>query len=557
MLGDSCLAPVKLTTHRNIVHKNNYRYGRYYSAFGDNLKDVVFCDECTSIGDSLFFYCRGLKTVDISDNVKSIGNCVFKGCTELISVNIPSGVTSIGVNSFYGCSGLTLITIPSGVTSIGVSAFYGCSGLTSITIPSSVTSIGEGAFYGCSGLTSINILPGVTSIGSSAFSGCRGLTSINIPSGVTFIGGSVFEGCSGLTSITIPSGVTSIGGSAFKGCSSLVSFDIPSKVTSIGASAFKGCPGPVSITIPSSVVSIGRSAFYCQNLTKVRIEEGPAPLQGDYYCFPYVKEAVINRSTSGGVFSNDFKEQPSALENVSIGNGCTSIGEYLFTGCTRLTSINLPNSITSIEGNAFRFCTGLTSISIPPKVKTIDGRFVNLCANLENITFEGPVPQIISEGDNSTSEELFERCDKLSSVSLSTGEGWKNLPKDQFVKVTFLNDYVEPDVTYWKEWTKLEYIVSFSAIPPKIGDSFSEFQKWNIRVRVPSSSLAAYQNAPVWKNFYFLNGGAETLGIEDVNVMQERNDPKHEPVYDMNGRQVPRLVPGHIYVKNGRKFLAK
>ena len=333
----------------------------------------------------------------------------------------------------------------------------------------------------------------------------------------------------------------------------MANFNIPPKVTYIGKEAFAGCPGPNYIVIPSEVTYIGKCAFDCKNLTKVRIEEGSTPLEGGVACFPYVKEAVINKSTkstSGAIFVNP-SENPfvAHLENVSIGNGCSSIGYGLFAYCARVTSINLPNSITSIGESAFYGCTGLTSISIPPKVKEIYGSMVAQCTNLENISFQGPVPQIIPNNDG----VIFDGCDKLVSVSLSTGEGWKNLPQDRFVKVTFLDNYVETDITYWKNWTKLEYLVSFSAIPPKIGDSFSEFQKWNVRVRVPSSSLTTYQNTPVWKDFYFLNGGAETLGITDVET-EDENSVKC-PIYDLNGVRVDNPVPGHVYIRNGKKYV--
>ena len=43
----------------------------------------------------------------------------------------------------------------------------------------------------------------------------------------------------------------------------------------------------------------------------------------------------------------------------------TSIGDYAFKGCTRLTSITIPNSVTSIGSRAFSGCSSLTSITLP------------------------------------------------------------------------------------------------------------------------------------------------------------------------------------------------
>lgn len=44
--------------------------------------------------------------------------------------------------------------------------------------------------------------------------------------------------------------------------------------------------------------------------------------------------------------------------------GLTTIPEYAFTGCNKLTSISLPSSITSIANNAFYECS-VKSINVP------------------------------------------------------------------------------------------------------------------------------------------------------------------------------------------------
>lgn len=49
----------------------------------------------------------------------------------------------------------------------------------------------------------------------------------------------------------------------------------------------------------------------------------------------------------------------------------TSIGNYAFYSCTKLTSVTIPNSVTSIGYNAFNGCTDLTEVAIPNSVISI------------------------------------------------------------------------------------------------------------------------------------------------------------------------------------------
>ena len=50
----------------------------------------------------------------------------------------------------------------------------------------------------------------------------------------------------------------------------------------------------------------------------------------------------------------------------------TSIGNFAFSFCTKVTSLTIPNSVTSIGLGAIEYCYALTSIDIPSSVKTID-----------------------------------------------------------------------------------------------------------------------------------------------------------------------------------------
>ncbi len=436
-----------------------------------NITSIIIPDSVTSIGDWAFSGCTGLTSINIPNSVTSIGDYAFNQCTGLTSITIPDSVTSIGDYAFNQCTGLTSITIPDSVTSIGESAFSGCAGLTSVIIGNGVTSIGNGAFSGCEGITNIavdesnpvyhsannclidmankvlvigcknSVIPddgSVTSIGDYAFSRCTGLTSITIPDSVTNIGWSAFSECTGLTSITIPDSVTSIGGWAFSDCSGLTSITIPDSVVSIGYGAFSSCTGLTSVTIPNSVTSIGEEAFFgCTGLESITVDEGNPVYHSSDNCLIETAGKALIAGCKNSVIPDDGSVTSigdwvfsgcTGLTSVTIPDSVTSIGDGAFYGCTGITSITIFGSVTRIGNYAFYACEGLTSITIPDSVTSIGEQAFRSCYNLKNINIPGNVTSI--------GEAAFRYCESAESLSLPVGlevienssfEGCRNL----------------------------------------------------------------------------------------------------------------------------------
>ena len=356
-------------------------YWAFEGCYG--LTSVAIPNSVTSIGDWAFANCYGLTSVAIPNSVTSIEGCgAFSGCSGLTSIVvedgnsvydsrnncnaiietatntlhsgckttiIPNSVTSIEGYAFFGCFGLTSVTIPNGVTSIGDKAFAYCYALTSVTIPNSVTSISSDAFSDCSGLTSVVVEDGnsvydsrnncnaiIETATNTLHSGCK--TTI-IPNSVTSIRDWAFSGCSGLTSVTIPNSVTSIGDYAFWGCSGLTSVAIPNGVTSIGEYAFEGCYGLSSVTIPNSVTSIGQHAF---EDTAWWEEQSNGLVYLDSWLMGYKGDKLTGK--------------------ISIKQGTKGIAGSAFYGCSGLTSVTIPNSVTSIGFWVFSGCSNLHDI---------------------------------------------------------------------------------------------------------------------------------------------------------------------------------------------------
>ena len=278
---------------------------------------------------------------------------------------------------------------------------------------------------------------GVSGIGCKAFYYCDALTDVTIPDTVRNIGDEAFFFCEALSNVTIPQGVTSIGRQAFHDCS-LGDLSLPDSVVSIGKEAFRAA-GLTSLSIPASVTDMGSGAFSAN----------------------------------------------TALTQVTIQEGLTTLGEEAFRYCRHLTSLTIPASVTSIGHGAFGDCIRLTEFQVVegnPVFSSVDGLLLSQdqkmlirvpegrvglftvpdyitsigaeafygCGSLTRITIPGSVTEIGSGA--------FVRCDWLASVTML--EGLKSIADKAFYNCPNLKTVTIPasvtDIGEELFYTKLE-----------------------------------------------------------------------------------------------------
>ncbi len=80
----------------------------------------------------------------------------------------------------------------------------------------------------------------------------------------------------------------------------------------------------------------------------------------------------INSFWYGDKDKDGFETYQERINRVVIGDGITSIGNYLFRACSSLNSVTIGKDVQTIGKYAFRDCDMLTSINIPGNVQVID-----------------------------------------------------------------------------------------------------------------------------------------------------------------------------------------
>ena len=183
------------------------------------------------------------------------------------------------------------------------------------------------------------------------------------------------------------------------------------------------------------------------------------------------------------------------------------MGAYAFQGFAKLVSMRLPQTVKSIGSNAFA-SSGLKMIDIPDKVTNLG-------------------------------EDAFAYCSQLSTVII--GSGMKSLSKGAFYDAKVKNVYIK------------------AMTPPSISSYL--FSSEPI-IHVYADALAAYK-ASAWAEYGTIVGDLDDCEIiTDVQTPAEdmllSGKPQTEtPCYDLLGRKVTRLMPGTIYIRNGKKFTIK
>ena len=233
---------------------------------------------------------------------------------------------------------------------------------------------------------------------------------------------------------------------------------------------------------------------------------------------------------------NDYSRSlwsKSDIKRIIIGDGVTTIEEFAFFNCSKLTSVTIPNSVTTIGSRAFRNCSALTSVNIPNSVTTIgDGAFEG-CSELTSVTIPNSVTRI---GD-----WAFSGCRSLKNFTF--GSGLRSIGQEAF------SDCI--NITQ----------ISSEAVVPPICDSgaFYGINKYKCKLIVPKNRLHSYQWAYQWGDFLLIEGSTTGItktaynnsGLADVYTIDGTKRLSKASTDEINA------LPKGMYIVNGKKIIIK
>lgn len=174
-----------------------------------------------------------------------------------------------------------------------------------------------------------------------------------------------------------------------------------------------------------------------KTLSKVIIKSAPLP---DSNNFSY-------KNTNGCLIEIKTKTLIVGCEDSVIPSdgSVTSIGDYAFYNCSRLTSITISDNVTSIGSAAFWGCSELTNIIIGKGLTSIDSSAFTYCDTLASINVSSDNIKYHSEGDcliETESKTLTLGC---VNSSIPTDGSVTSIGKNAFDGRTKLTGITIPD----------------------------------------------------------------------------------------------------------------
>ncbi len=489
------------------------------------------------------------------DNNYNIGDEAFYGCGFLTSIVIPNSVQVIGNDAFYGCK-LSSLTIGTGVRSIGSSSSESNKPKKVFWLPSSCPDgykklDGElnyvpndqyyvsnrkiypylSSMFEVNNMKYVPVSPAertcdlldciydslgsvveieesvsykgipmtVQNVGAQTFYGLKNIKEVYVSSSVQE---SAFAYCDSLTKVTFGDNAKIVGASAFEGCSSLSDVKIGTNVRSIEDNAFKDCSYLNNIEIADSVENIGVSAFSgCSSLSAIAIPQATETIKSSAFsgCSSLTNVAIEDRTTNLEFGSDVFNKCP--LDSVYIGG---KINGTPFSVNKSLRSVAFANNVDSIYAEEFYGCSNLKNVAMGDAVSSIGYQAFSGCSSLESFTFASAMKTI--------GGKAFSGCTSMTSL------------------------------------------ISLATTPPICGNlALDDIDKWSCVLKVPESSISAYQAADGWKEFFFI----ESLPTAITEVTEDGNHCNGTNVYTIGGMKVTntgKLSKG-IYIVDGKKVI--
>jgi hypothetical protein len=289
------------------------------------------------------------------------------------------------------------IVVADGITVIGECAFYNLQKATSIELPETVKEL-RLQFIRGTGVTEIT-LPAVERIREQAFARADSLKVINAGESVKDIWGTILFS----ENVTIKAPANSY---IAKYAETYAEYFTVS--ASITFEAVGTAKAPINY-----FGKAGDKCFYAVYQKSSTNWAYEISGDGRMKNFPYVsdKGAALGYTFTPTYYMGGNERN---IQSVVVYDGVTTLGNYLFYKCTKVSSIDVQGDITSIGRGVFQACARLKSFTVPASVTKIERNAFNGCQALTDV--------YIPAGIETFEEGMFVKCNTAGLTVHTTSQ---------------------------------------------------------------------------------------------------------------------------------------
>ena len=339
------------------------------------------------------------------------------------------------------------------------------------------------------------------------------LEKIVFPDNVTEIGEFAVAYAISLNEVKLPNTLRKIDKAAFTDCISLTTEQLvfPESLEVIDEQAFYQCRGLTGkITLPESLKAIVCSAFYCCKISEINFPQSLEYLGCMAFANSALEKAILPDNcmlcSNGGQFYNIWN-----LSEAHLPNNSALVPNSVFSGCFSLKKVNVPTKAVAIAEFAFDQVK-MSDLDFPETLESIEQNAFQSCNKLTAVVLP---PSLKSLGDRA-----FALCGSLQKI---------------YCKATVPPACIQASA-YESDGTP------FASVNP------------SIPVYVPVGTKQQYMTSPGWD---YMTNFIETDDFPSSSIDNVAIDGKEDncDYYDLSGRKVNTLIPGNIYILNGKQFI--
>jgi chromosome segregation ATPase len=276
---------------------------------------------------------------------------------------------------------------------------------------------------------------------------------------------------------TAPYNITSIGAECFRKHDNLEIIMLPESLEEIQINAFRES-ALVDFSSPTGLKTISDRAFQaCTALRTVNISAGVSSI-GNYVfdeCsrlskfnvdaanknYKALQDGKILLETTTGTLKQGL-DGAALTKDMTI----TQLGEYCFRG-KDITVAQIPDNITTIPSNAFNNCSNLTNVSLPSGLKSL-GAACFASTSINEITLPGSLTSLATWVFHSCPLEVVIIPEKVTTINgrafgnitTLTAVIFKNMPTT-IASNTFQDSGSSEGLTFYVPWNKETHTTTF------------------------------------------------------------------------------------------------